>query len=187
MGDYHSDPNSWAIHHGPKTPSEQSNYREGSTPSLYDERNIRNLAEALGVDESTVIIGSMVLGALSFGLGGRGVNNPCPHAGSRTWQQAGMSHGDALRIQNAATSKGVTITVVGSRASGTSNRFSDWDYILGGANSSRRHGVKNSIPRGHSGGEYNSGIDFFQNYTPGIPGYSKLRPDDPHVIFVPQK
>jgi hypothetical protein len=36
------------------------------------------------------------------------------------------------RIQNAADRTGQRITVVGSRAEGTANPFSDWDYILSG-------------------------------------------------------
>jgi RHS repeat-associated protein len=59
-------------------------------------------------------------------------------SGSRTAEQAGISAGDAARIQNAANRTNQEIIVVGSRASGTSKLTSDWDYILSG-NSVQRH------------------------------------------------
>jgi hypothetical protein len=114
-------------------------------------------------------------------LGGRGL---------RTVEQAGISAGDALRIQNAANRTGQQITVVGSRARGTAGPLSDWDYILSGPSRARGSAAR-SIPRGQAGGEIGAsgretGIDIFQNYNPRAPGYSVLDPDLPHVIFTPR-
>jgi hypothetical protein len=58
-----------------------------------------------------------------------------------------ISASDLLRIENAATRIGKPITVVGSRASGTANAYSDWDYVIeGGLNSKNWSKIKNSLP-----------------------------------------
>ncbi|NEQ42470.1 MAG: hypothetical protein F6K00_02470 [Leptolyngbya sp. SIOISBB] len=108
-----------------------------------------------------------------------GQNHSAP--GARTPEEAGISLPDATRIQNSANRTGQTITVVGSRAAGTSTLSSDWDYVMSG-NSRQRHSAKRSLPRGTSGGEINSanketGIDIF---TEGVD------PNLPHVTFTPQ-
>ena len=110
-------------------------------------------------------------------------------SGLRTWQEAGISPSDALRIQNAANKSGQEIIVVGSHAKGTASITSDWDYILSG-NSSKRHSVRNSLQRGTHGGEINSmgnetGIDIWQNYNPKAKYYNPLDVSKPHVIFSP--
>ncbi|WP_142249226.1 RHS repeat domain-containing protein [Bradyrhizobium sp. UNPF46] len=111
-------------------------------------------------------------------------------SGARTPAQAGISSGDALRIQNAANRTQQQITVVGSRAAGTAKPTSDWDYIMSGS-SRARHSASGSVPRGTSGGGVNAsgretGIDIFQTYNPNAPSYNLLRKDLPHVIFEPQ-
>jgi RHS repeat-associated protein len=62
-----------------------------------------------------------------------------------------LSNGDYLRIQNAATRINKSITVVGSRAKGTANAYSDWDYVIeGGLNSREWSKIKNSLPGSRS-------------------------------------
>src|SRR6266567_1865161 len=106
--------------------------------------------------------------------------------GARTWQEAGSSASEALRIQNAADRTGQTIIVVGSHASGTAGAASDWDYILSGA-SRARHSASSSLPRATAGGAIRgtseSGIDIFQSYNPSGPNFTKLDPNLPHVVF----
>ncbi len=106
--------------------------------------------------------------------------------GLRTAPEAGISPNDAKRIQNAADKSGQPIIVVGSRANGTPNPTSDWDYILSGP-SRTRHGVKNSLPRGTGDGEGSGrGRDFWQNYNPKRPDYAELDPSRPYVVFEPR-
>lgn len=106
--------------------------------------------------------------------------------GLRTASEAGISPNDAKRIQNAADKAGQPIIVVGSRANGTPNPTSDWDYILSGP-SRTRHSVKNSLPRGTGDGEGSGrGRDFWQNYNPNRPDYAELDPSRPYVVFEPR-
>ena len=57
-----------------------------------------------------------------------------------------ISDSDYNRIENAATKIDKTINVVGSRASGTANANSDWDYIIDGINRKQWNKIKNSLP-----------------------------------------
>lgn len=98
---------------------------------------------------------------------------------------------EARRIQNAANRTKQEITLVGSRARGTANLTSDWDYIMNGK-SSKRHSARSSVPRGTSGGELNglirdSGIDIFQGYHRNPKGPEQLIPTKPHIIFHPEE
>ncbi|WP_448824528.1 hypothetical protein [Capnocytophaga ochracea] len=61
-----------------------------------------------------------------------------------------LSHGDYLRIQNAATRIRKPITVVGSRASGKAGAYSDWDYVIEGLNRKSWSKIKNSLPGSRS-------------------------------------
>ena len=61
-----------------------------------------------------------------------------------------LSHGDYLRIQNAATRIRKPITVVGSRASGKAGAYSDWDYVIEGLNRKKWSKIKNSLPGSRS-------------------------------------
>ncbi|MFF1452173.1 polymorphic toxin-type HINT domain-containing protein [Streptomyces sp. NPDC058274] len=107
--------------------------------------------------------------------------------GARTASEAGISPNDAQRIQNAADKAGQPIIVVGSRANGSANPASDWDYILSGPSRSR-HSQQNSLPRGTGDGEGSGrGRDFWQNYNPSRPDYAELDPSKPHVIFEPRR
>ena len=128
------------------------------------------------------ILGGTILVGPSFEGAGK--------AGLRTVEQAGISPGDAARIQNAANRTGQEINVVGSRANGTASATSDWDYIMSG-NSAQRHSASGSLPRGTAGGEINSmgretGIDIWTNYT-NSPKYQPLDPTKPYVPFIPKK
>ncbi|MGW1784042.1 polymorphic toxin-type HINT domain-containing protein [Streptomyces sp. NPDC002143] len=106
--------------------------------------------------------------------------------GFRTASEAGISPNDAKRIQNAANKAGQPVIVVGSRANGTPNAASDWDYILSGP-SRTRHGIKNSLPRGTGDGEGSGrGRDFWQNYNPNRPDYAEVDMNRPYVVFEPQ-
>ncbi|HYE68780.1 MAG TPA: RHS repeat-associated core domain-containing protein [Anaerovoracaceae bacterium] len=110
-------------------------------------------------------------------------------SGLRTAEKAGISLSNAVRIQNAANRTKQEITVVGSRANGTSSTTSDWDYFMSG-NSAQRHSAASSLPRGTAGGEINSmgretGIDTFTNYL-NSPNYLPLDPTLPHVRFTPK-
>lgn len=106
--------------------------------------------------------------------------------GFRTASQAGISPNDARRIQNAADKAGQPVIVVGSRANGSANPASDWDYILSGPSRSR-HSQQNSLPRGTGDGEGSGrGRDFWQNYNPSRPDYAELDPSKPYVIFEPR-
>ncbi|MFI8192149.1 polymorphic toxin-type HINT domain-containing protein [Streptomyces sp. NPDC085946] len=106
--------------------------------------------------------------------------------GLRTTSEAGISPNDAKRIQNAADKAGQPIIVVGSRANGTPNPTSDWDYILSGP-SRTRHSVKNSLPRGTGDGEGSGrGRDFWQSYNPNRPDYAELDRNRPYVVFEPR-
>ncbi|WP_346342709.1 polymorphic toxin-type HINT domain-containing protein [Streptomyces sp. SID685] len=106
--------------------------------------------------------------------------------GFRTASEAGISPNDAKRIQNAADKAGQPVIVVGSRANGTPNAASDWDYILSGP-SRTRHGIKNSLPRGTGDGEVSGrGRDFWQNYNPNRPDYAELDMSRPYVVFEPR-
>ncbi len=106
--------------------------------------------------------------------------------GLRTASEAGISPNDAKRIQNAADKAGQPIIVVGSRANGTPNPTSDWDYILSGP-SRTRHSVKNSLPRGTGDGEGSGrGRDFWQSYNPNRPDYAELDRNRPYVVFEPR-
>jgi len=104
-------------------------------------------------------------------------------SGVRTPEQAGISPGDARRIQNAANRTNQEIIVVGSRAAGTAHRMSDWDYLMSGM-SSQRHLASRLVSRGVSGGSNNRGIDIWST-NPRSSGYVYLIPYNPHVVFPP--
>ncbi len=62
-----------------------------------------------------------------------------------------LTSSEFLRIENAATRIGKPINVVGSRANGTANAYSDWDYVIEkGINSKDWSKIKNSLPGSRS-------------------------------------
>lgn len=87
-----------------------------------------------------------------------------------------LSASDATRIQNAANKIGMAITVVGSRAGGTAGAWSDWDYVITGANSATKGKVRNSLPEGHRGVGEPRNIDIFTG---------EVNTDLPHITFKP--
>lgn len=58
----------------------------------------------------------------------------------------GVSRNEMKRIYNAANRIKCDIIVVGSRANGTAQITSDWDYIIEGLNNRKWKKIKNSIP-----------------------------------------
>jgi len=129
----------------------------------------------------------MVVGGLSGGVA-YGISNYSPKkpvTGFNNFNnKPAISKNDALRIQNAANRTNQRITVVGSRANGTANEMSDWDYVMSG-NSAQRHSAASSVPRGVAGGEYDFGIDIFTD-NPRSPFYTPIDKSKPHVTFNPQ-
>jgi hypothetical protein len=87
-----------------------------------------------------------------------------------------LSASEALRIQNAANKIGQPISVVGSRAGGTSGALSDWDYVITGANSRTIGSVRNSLPEGVRGIGDPRNIDIFRG---------SLNTDSPYITFYP--
>ncbi len=57
-----------------------------------------------------------------------------------------IDEGGELRIRNACRRINLEIYLVGSRASGTANAYSDFDYIIPGLKSREWQKIKNSLP-----------------------------------------
>jgi RHS repeat-associated protein len=74
------------------------------------------------------------------------VTTPAAIGGARVASEVGLSAGEITRIQNAANAIGKPINLVGSRAGGTANAASDWDYVIDGLTNSNRNTIKNSLP-----------------------------------------
>ena len=129
-------------------------------------------------------------GTVAATVGGAALGAAAGYASTKNFSEKSsdrtplISSADAKRIQNAANKTNQTITVVGSRASGTAGLNSDWDYIMSG-NSAQRHAAASSVPRGVFGGEYNSGIDIFSSYVNG-PNPVMLDRSKPYIEFFPQ-
>lgn len=81
----------------------------------------------------------------------------------------------ARQIQQVAVRYGVSITLVGSRAAGTSNRASDFDYVII-ASHRVRNSAKHYLPRGPRVSE-GGGIDIFSE---------PLDVTRPHIVFFPE-
>jgi hypothetical protein len=96
-------------------------------------------------------------------------------------QLENLSPQNIARIQAIADKRGLNISVVGSRARGTADAASDWDYIITGGTSKARHSAMRELP---SNPNANKGGDF-------RPGSEQLRgvevdPELPHINFTPQ-
>lgn len=76
-----------------------------------------------------------------------------------------------IRIQNAADRTQTPISVVGSRASGSSGPLSDWDYVVPPGTSRRTiHSLSSSLPEGHRGIGEPRNQDFHRgNVDAGLP------------------
>jgi hypothetical protein len=97
---------------------------------------------------------------------------------TRIATEAGLSAGEITRIQNAANRIGKPINLVGSRASGTANAASDWDYVIEGMTNANKNTIKKSLPGAPlRADQAPRNIDFFTE---------PLRTDLPHVQFNPR-
>ncbi len=100
------------------------------------------------------------------------------NGGARIASEAGLSAGEIARIQNAANRIGKPINLVGSRASGTANAASDWDYVIEGMTNANKNTIKNSLPGAPiRADQVPRNIDFFTD---------PLRTDLPHIQFNPR-
>jgi RHS repeat-associated protein len=100
------------------------------------------------------------------------------NGGSRIASEAGLSAGEIARIENAANRIGKPINLVGSRASGTANAASDWDYVIEGMTNANKNTIKNSLPGAQiRADQVPRNIDFFTE---------PLRTDLPHIQFNPR-
>ncbi len=85
------------------------------------------------------------------------------------------------RIQSIATKYNLEVSVVGSRAKGTANALSDWDYIITGGTSKTRSSALFQLPRNLNAvkdGMYRPGSEMLKGVT--------VDPNLPHIIFKPQ-
>ncbi|WP_448630649.1 polymorphic toxin-type HINT domain-containing protein [Cellulomonas soli] len=89
-----------------------------------------------------------------------------------------ITPGEARRIQNAADRIGHDIHLVGSRASGRSHAWSDWDYVITGIRSRVRHSVSSSLPRGARELGVGKRLDIFSGSLDG---------SLPHITFLTRK
>lgn len=71
---------------------------------------------------------------------------PSKPPGLRTPAEAGLTGGEAARIQNAADRIGKPVYLVGSRAEGTAKITSDWDYVVPEMTKRNKDAIKNSLP-----------------------------------------
>ena len=128
-----------------------------------------------------------ILLTLLFSLGGpaMGKNSDfgawslAANSGSRIASEVGLNAGEITRIQNAANRIGKPINLVGSRASGTANAASDWDYVIEGMTNANKNAIKNSLPGAPiRADQVPRNIDFFTD---------SLRTDLPHIQFTPRQ
>ena len=90
-----------------------------------------------------------------------------------------LTAGEITRIQNAANRTGTPITVVGSRANGTAQALSDWDYAVPATTSKRTvHSLSSSLPEGARGLGEGRSQDFFR---------SAVDPNKPFITFTPNE
>ncbi|MFG2876037.1 SpvB/TcaC N-terminal domain-containing protein [Streptomyces sp. NPDC048337] len=98
----------------------------------------------------------------------------------------GLTVSETKRIQNAADSRDVTISVVGSRAKGPQSATnpdgyhaeSDWDYVITGINSRTRSRISSSLPTG----DVSLGRGRRQDIFTG-----PLVDTEPHITFHPRR
>lgn len=88
-----------------------------------------------------------------------------------------LTGSERARIQNAADRIGMPISVVGSRASGTTGPTSDWDYVITGIASRKKHSVSGSLPKA----DITVGIGRQQDIFTG-----PLDDSLPHITFHPR-
>lgn len=155
--------------------------------------NISTVADSSASTGDRVLAGAELLGSVVGGKAGRtavgGVARmaddavdasrrvPMPTAGGGA-KIENIAAGDALRIQNAADRTGTTVTVVGSRASGTATSASDWDYVVD-ANAPTRNSISRSLPgAGNVSEGVRPNIDVFKG---------SVDKTKPHIEFKPEQ
>jgi RHS repeat-associated protein len=141
------------------------------------------------IKDSTIFDTSGDINVQNLPIDGPGLPNLGPPGGvggtSRLGRAGGgaklenLSRSEARRIQNAADRTGQEISVVGSRASGTSRPESDWDYVIPNARSRTKHSLSSSLPEGER-----RGIDQprHQDILEG-----PVNPELPHITFTPTR
>ncbi|MBR1221474.1 hypothetical protein JQ557_25980 [Bradyrhizobium sp. U87765 SZCCT0131] len=89
-----------------------------------------------------------------------------------------LTAGEIMRIQNAANRTQTEITVVGSRAKGTAQSHSDWDYVLPpGTKGRTQHSLSSSLPEGPRAIGEPRNQDFFRG---------EIRPNESFITFRPE-
>jgi RHS repeat-associated protein len=141
----------------------------------------RNMLATIGGDTGWWIMGRDVVTMFAplgiEALAARGAMTVA-NAGARVASEVGLSAGEIARIQNAANRIGKPINLVGSRASGTANAASDWDYVIEGMTNANKNAIKNSLPGAPiRADQVPRNIDFFTD---------PLRTDLPHIQFNPR-
>lgn len=112
-------------------------------------------------------------------------SSPCGPTVANGAALESLSVSEITRIQNAANSRGVTISVVGSRVKGprspgNPNGFhaeSDWDYVITGIDSRTKSRISSSLPSG----DVTLGRGRRQDILTG-----PLVETEPHITFHPQ-
>lgn len=93
-----------------------------------------------------------------------------------------ITEAQASTMQRIANKRDVTIEVIGSRARGNANKFSDWDYVITGGNSRARNKAFNEIASGRAGGNIGpNGETGKEVLSP-----KDVYPDEPRVRFEPK-
>jgi hypothetical protein len=86
------------------------------------------------------------------------------------------------RIQAIADKRGVEINVVGSRAGGTADAASDWDYIINGGNARARNSALYELPKNPNAtkaGDMRPGSEILRGF--------QVDPNRPYITFTPSR
>ena len=128
----------------------------------------------LGNPGSVAVGGAAVVETAAV-VGSNTVPGPSPVAGAGASLE-NITTNEATRIQNAANRIESTVTLVGSRASGTASANSDWDYVVN-ANAATRNSVSRSLP---GAGDLKEGIrpniDVFKGEVDKTRPYIEFKP-----------
>ncbi|SRX75277.1 RHS repeat-associated core domain-containing protein [Aequorivita antarctica] len=93
-----------------------------------------------------------------------------------------LAQGYINRIQKVSNKYDLEITVVGSRAKGTADDYSDWDYIIKGGNSKTRSSALYALPKNPKavkGGDTRKGSEELK----GV----EVDSNEPHITFTPEE
>ncbi|WP_437805225.1 FG-GAP-like repeat-containing protein [Sorangium sp. So ce1078] len=158
------------------------NHGEAFLLDLRAAMDVVALGAAVAVESG--IGAAMVLGAVLPRLGGGAAGSDAGRGGATVNGLGSLTAGEAAQIQDFANRYNTTVTVVGSRATGTAKATSDFDYIIAG-NSKIMQAARRSLPRGTAGGEIGasgieSGIDVLNAAK------YPLDPSRSHIVFSPK-